>query len=241
VKFKIKNSSRYLLLLFLIVFIFSCDDTNDYNQDEMRSAEELSNGSANNDGIRNNIDFRLQTLTPKEYVKWVKEPENGLVKEKKMNELQFSLYHLPSAYMVCNEIKNEKISKQQFVSIAAQYEDFEYYMLKIEAMGFNQELAKFQLQSTQEYEERIKYFAFAMQQDIYIETENGNSFPCEIFHFERIYNIAPYTTFMLGFAKENLKNTSYRTIVLNEKIFNKGLLKFKWSTSALENVPQIAL
>src|SRR5690606_24532770 len=113
-----------------------------------------------------------------------------------------------TAYMVCTEIKNEKISKQQFVSIAAQYEDFEYYMLKIEAMGFNQELAKFQLSSTQDYEKRIKYFAFAMQQDISIETENGNSFPCEIFHFERIYNIAPYTTFMLGFAKENLKNTS---------------------------------
>lgn len=240
-KFKFKNSSKYLLALFLIVFIFSCDNTTNFNQDELISHEDLRNSSAKNDGIRNNLDFRLQTLTPKEYVRWVKEPKNGLVKIKKMNELQFSLYHLPTEYMVCNDIKNEKISKQQLVSIAVQYEDFEYYMLKIEAMGFNQELAKFQLQSSQEYEERIKYFAFAMQQDISIETENGDSYPCEIFHFERIYNIAPYTTFMLGFAKENLINSSHRTIVLNEKIFNKGLLKFKWSTSALENIPQIAL
>ncbi len=228
----------YYGLFFLMLGMLSCSDL---SEDVESDQDQQSNGLIfGNDNKKNTINFKTQSLTPLEYVKWVKSSESGLVKVKTINDLKFSMYHLPTAYMICNDAKDEKLTQQKVVSLALQYQDYEYYMLRIEAPQFNQEFVKYQVSSPTEYEKRIEYYAFSMQHDIVLETENM-TIPCEIFHFERIYNIAPYSTFLLGFPKELMEDTKERTLVFNEKVFNKGIVKFRWLSTELDNIPQIAI
>jgi hypothetical protein len=234
-----KNKGLYIILLALLFIGYSCqNEKNEFDQisDKIDLEQQFQEGD-----LTPQFNFTSKVLSPSEYVKWVKDPLNGLVKTKQINDLQFSITYLPSLYMICNDLKKDKITKNELLDLSIQYEDFEYYLLKIEALESELELAKYKVRNQAEYEERIKYYSFGMQRDIIAEIESETQVPCELYHFERTYNITPYSSFLIGFPKDAIGDSKERTIVLNEQIFNKGLVKFKWTTAEQDNIPQIEL
>lgn len=232
-----KNYFFISIILVVILVIFSCQDNDEY--DSIIVENSIERRTSNEDNSIKNINFKTQVVSPSEFVNWVKDSNNGLVKIKQINDIQVSLTYLPSAFMIINDLKKENITKKELAAIAIQYEDFEYYLLKIEALKSGKELAKYKISNKGEYEERIKYYSFNMQYDLKAVLDSGNEVPCELYHFERTYNITPYSSFLIGFPKEFIGNSKERTIVLEEKIFNKGTIKFKWSTDEMNNIPQI--
>jgi len=226
-----------IMTILLILGFSSCHESDEHDSTRLG----ISNESVVSKGDKPMQKFNFKTLvvTPSEFVSWVKDPENGLVKTRQINDIQISLTYLPPAFMICNELKKENISKKELVELAIQYEDFEYYLLKIEALESGMELAKYQVSNRKEYEDRIKYYSFNMQNDLIVKLETGEEVPCELYHFERTYNITPYSSFLIGFSKEFMANSKERTIILEEKVFNKGTIKFKWNTAEMNNIPQI--
>ena len=118
----------------------------------------------------------------------------------------------------------------------------EYYELKIQIDDFIEETIKYELQDMTEYQNRLSYLSFNMQKDLTMKVNDNKLAPCKLYHYERTYGLAPYTKVLIGFSKEDIgESTLERTIILNDRLFNKGLIKFNYSSSTLLEIPKIAV
>jgi hypothetical protein len=116
-----------------------------------------------------------------------------------------------------------------------------YFNFKIALKDGNGELLKYNLSSASEYEQRVQYFAFEMQKDINLKI-NNRTIPCALFHFERAYDLAPYSVFLLGFPVENPSAYAEDTKILFEyqdHVFNTGKINFIFKINDLNNIPKI--
>ncbi len=114
----------------------------------------------------------------------------------------------------------------------------EYYDFTISITSGQGELLKYNLTSATQYEDRVKYFAFEMQQYLKL-VEDGDTIPCTLFHFERTYDIASYSKFLLGFEKGKNQKPKERVFTFYDKIFNKGLIKFTYTDEDFNNIPKL--
>jgi len=179
-----------------------------------------------------------EQLTPKEYVQWLQDKDNGIKKEKNIDDITFSLQYKPAEYIVCMEEKKDQISDSLLKKQQEEFSDMEYYDLTIALSEGQGELLKHDLTSITQYDERVQYFAFDMQQDIKL-IEDGDTIPCSLYHFERTYDVAPYSKFLLGFVKGKNAEPKERILTFYDKVFNKGLIKFTYTDEDFNNIPKL--
>jgi hypothetical protein len=117
------------------------------------------NGSGENElfNVENN---KNTELSPVDYVTWVRNPENGLLKKKTIEELTFSAQYKPIEYVACLEVGKSTIPESVLKSKKEELQGMEYVDLKIEIPEGQGELLKHELHSAKQYDERISYFSF---------------------------------------------------------------------------------
>ncbi len=213
-------------------------ETPDYGENST-SKQMLTEGLSENSEL--DLTIAQLELNPVQYVQWINDQEiNSLTKKKEISEINFQLKHLPVEYMVSNELRKKEVSKAELDSLLPEYQGMEYYELRISVDDFNDETAKYGVADMAEYQQRIVYMSFAMQNDLSVTVNGDKEVACQLFHFERTYGVAPYATFLFGFSKEQMGDqVEERTVVFNDNLFNKGLVKFHWHTAEIENVPKI--
>lgn|GEM_PF-897290 len=216
--------------------LFSCGADKSENGISYDGRNKANNASKNQLSFEYEPIVFEQAATPSEFVAYIKTAEH-LNKTKTIGDVQYQITHLPKEYMASNEIRDDNVAQSVFDSIRNTYDGVEYYMIKIEVPGAGMELAKINLSYQAEYEERIKYLSFDMQNNLKAITDDSSEINCTVYHFERTYNITPYSTFLIGFPDEKLKSSKFRTVVLNDNLFNNGLIKFKLSLDQLLNTP----
>ena len=243
-----KTFNYILTILILTIGITSCTDQSKESEIDDTSENAVKSGNHNQDralaAIGSKFNNTSQTtrvpqkkLKPSEFVKWVK--SSHLKKTKSIQEIEYSLNYLPTEYLVFNELKTNKVSSTQLESVSESYNDMEYYELRLR-VPTGLEVAKYKLGSSS-YEDRIKYLSFELQNDIKAVIETSEEVKCVLSHFERTYNVSPYTTILLGFPKDNLAEAKERTIVLEDKIFGNGIIKFHWTKEQINNIPKVEL
>jgi len=227
----VKNT-LYVLILFLFWFAFnSCNENKSMlNSDGQAIAESDILNS------KNSTTTKIE-LSPSDYVQWVKNSENGFFKEKTIDDISFTALYKPYEYIVCIEERAEEIQDSVAKKKLSEMEGMQYFDLKFLLNESQGELLKYKLNSAQEYENRVKYFSFNMQNDIKL-VEGQDTIPCSLFHFERAYDVAPFATFLLGFnASKN--NSKDKTLIVYDRTFNKGTIKFTFKQNDLQNLPKL--
>ena len=77
-----------------------------------------------NEGIsetkQNSIGLKEESLTPFDYIKWVRNPENNLIRLKKIEEYEYELLHKPLPYLISLDQKKEIISKNDYTILEKQ-------------------------------------------------------------------------------------------------------------------------
>lgn len=181
-------------------------------------------------------------LTPQEYIDWSSQANYLLIKEKTISEFNYKIKYLPTEQLVINELNksNKPITTENMNTLKKEYEGMEYFEMRVQVENYNDELAKYLVSDMSEYQTRIVYMAFAMQNNLKLATELSEEIPCKLFHFERTYGITPYTTFLFAFSKQDIGNANERTVIYDDELFNKGRLKFNWSFKNIE-LPKIAI
>lgn len=177
-------------------------------------------------------------LSTQDYIAWVRDVDNGLKKEKTIDDLLFSVQYKPYEYIVCLEEKKEALQDSLVKKKTEELSNMQYYDFKISLTEGSGELLKHQITSPQQYDQRINYFAFGMQKDIQL-VEGTDTLPCSLYHFERTYDIAPSSTCLLGFPVNTKKSSTEKTLLVYDRTFNKGLLKFTFFTDALKKQPKL--
>lgn len=239
------KTTNNILYLFLLLIISSCnspkEEVDDSKEDVYSSESEIEVS----DGIYSegelNPNFNIE-LSPFQFREWVNSTSSQLIQRKSIDEYKYELKYLPVEYMITNEEKSNKLNKVVYDSLKKEYDGMEYFELKLSVEGFNDEPAKYNSINMSDYQQKIMYLSFAMQNDLYIELKGNEKIKCKLFHNERIYGVAPYSKFLFGFSKEDLKkDVNEFKVVFNDQLFKTGKIKFNWEMTTLNNIPKIKL
>lgn len=234
-----------ILYLFLLLIITSCnshkEEIDDLNEEiySSESVVDLDYGIYSEGKLNPNFNIEL---TPFQFREWVNSSSSQLIQRKSIDEYKYELKYLPVEYMITNEEKSNKLNKVVYDSLKKEYDGMEYFELKLSVDGFNGEPAKYNSINMSDYQQKIMYLSFAMQNDLYIELKGDKKIKCKLFHNERIYGVAPYSKFLFGFSKEDLKeDVNEFKVVFDDQLFNTGKIKFNWEKTTLNNIPKIKL
>lgn len=228
-----KSGFTYLILFIGAVFILStsCEGKKTdsiYSPDDVSSVE--STGPL--------VAIPEKGFTVSEFLKWCTDENNGLVKIKTITDLNYSISYMPSGSMAALELRTEKYDLQSFLKVMDHYTDMSYFKLKIESPSHSGELLKYKLLSPHQYESRIKYLSFEMQNDIYIIQDNDTLRP-GLYQYERAFEAAPYATIMMGFDNKKFNKEKQLTLCFNDRLFEKGYIKFNYLNGQMTHLPKI--
>ncbi|HTB06440.1 MAG TPA: hypothetical protein VK806_05750 [Bacteroidia bacterium] len=193
--------------------------------------ESLDGSGGSNSQVNN------EKLPPAQYVKWVEDEQNGLKKSKTIDDIIYTAQYKPCQYVVCEEEKKMAIADSTIKQEVSELGGMQYMNLKIELKNGSGEFLRYGISTREEYNERVNYFSFGMQKDVQL-VDAGDTLPCLLFHYERLYSIAPYGTFLLAFPKgKNIDGD--KTLIIFDHVFNTGIVKLFFKGSDLKNTPQL--
>jgi hypothetical protein len=219
--------------LFFILLVFSYSSCKEHVTEEGTiPVEEEIKESALSDEIK------MVTMPSENYITWVRNPQNGLVKTKTIDDLKFTVQYKPYEYIVCLEERSDKVADTTMKRKVKELDGMQYYDLKILLKTNEGELLKSGINSMEEYDKRVKYFSFGMQNDIQL-VDGKDTLPCVMYHFERAYDATPVCTLLLGFNKDNSNAAKPKTLLVYDRTFNKGLLKFTFTEKRLQTLPKL--
>lgn len=230
----IKESIRSITICCLAFVCFSCNEA-DFSAQEDQGVVEV-----NVAGEMKNV-----PLTPSEYVEWVENKQNGMTVTKKLNDIVFNLLYKPDGYEALIRVKGDSLTNENINSVKNELKGLQYYTLSISTQDNKGELLKHKLETTDEYYRRIEYCSFNMQNDIKL-IENGDTLDCKLFHFERVFSVAPEATFVLAFednrtakAAEQGNYNSDKILSYTDGIFGMGRINLLISKAHLNNIPKL--
>lgn len=181
------------------------------------------------------------SLYPDEYLAYLINPDNGLIKENKMNDVQMSVEYKPASYLALVEADKFSLIKNQSTidSLTKNYTDQYFFILKI-AVTDNNDFLKAGITNQEEFYKRIEYYQTQFINDIYL-TDGNDTITCLSANMERNYGIAPQTNFSLLF--ENTKHkASFENdlcIIINDQILGTSKNIFCFQKKALNNIPTL--
>gem|GEM_PF-4121404 len=76
-----------------------------------------------------------ESITPKEFVQYIKRAESGYVKEFSFHEENWTVTIAPKEYMALNELRSNKPSSPEFEKAVAEFSDMTYVIIKISGTG----------------------------------------------------------------------------------------------------------
>lgn len=171
-------------------------------------------------------------LNQVDYMRYVENEENGLRIIKNMGEVNYILQYKPIDYVQLKENRNsETINLEEL-------EDMQYYTLSYALKdNYNKDILRYDLNSQNEYYERVNYFSYGFPEDIFL-VEGKDTIACDLFNYVRSYGLSPRADFIIGFKKTSSKNIEDKLVVVDDKVYGGGIIKLKILAEDLENIPE---
>ncbi len=201
----------------------------DFNDKQSEQEEEIVDSK----------NYSKDNMTVQEFLTWCSDKNNKLNKSKDIADLRFNLSYFPAPSMAFLELRTESYDFPKFQEACNHYSDMTYFNFRLEIIDGTGELLKYKLQSPAQYDGRVKYMSFEMQKDIYLVQGKDTLLP-GLFHFERVFEVAPYSTVMLAFDNKKFNKNEEFTVIYNDKLFEKGFVKFNYKNKQLINLPNIS-
>lgn len=221
---------RFIFFILLTITFCNCK-----NKTIANIGEEYGRSNS----IHENLENAKKSYPVSEFVKWCSDSNNGLMQKKEVSEIEYKLSYLPSQSMAFIELRNEQYDMDKFNQVTSYYSEMLYFNFKMILKDNTGEFLKYRLQSPQQYDERVKYISFDMQNDFYI-VQKGDTLRPGLYQYERVYEVAPLATIMMAFDKKKLDLAEEFTFVYNDKLFNKGFVKYLFTRKQLIDIPNIA-
>lgn len=175
-------------------------------------------------------------LNPDEYINYVESEKNNIKNSKQIEDLNFSLQYCPPEYLLLKEFKTNNLSEKLVAERKKENENMVFFKLRISAKN-NTDILNYKISSNDDYYERLQYLSYGFEEDIALLNGKDTLFPA-LFHFERTYGVVPFADFMLAF-NATIKEPENFQVIIDDKIFNTGLLKFSYSNKGIQNIPKL--
>lgn len=167
-------------------------------------------------------------LSGDDYVKWVRDYDNGLHAKKQEAGYEFDLQYQPPQYIM---LQRAGVAPGQGSGTTLQH-----YVLSISPSGSAADLVSYGVASHNERQQKLYYFSYEFQQDISLE-ENGKKLPCALFHYQRSNGITNISTFVLAFETSGIESKE-ATLVISSGHFSALPVRIRISK---DNIPSLAI
>ncbi len=217
---------KQAVILILVVFFNSCSSVD--------NAEVMVPGTITTEELNHREKL---SLTPIEYVNWVQKPSSKLLYSKIIDEFKYEILCKPVEYIISKEVRGREINTVEYNRLKLELGTMDYYDFRISVSDYSDEFLRYNLEDLSQYQNRIDYCAFQMENDIKM-VDGIDSVSCTLFHFERTFSLTPYGNFLIGIPKCS-PETVVRTFVFHDRLFNNGTIKIIIDPSALTHLPKL--
>lgn len=177
-----------------------------------------------------------EEMKPSDLIRWVENPENGLVQRQDLNHYFFEAKYKPLDYVVSMEGRTDDLNESDYQTLRNDLEGLQYVDLNIGPLSYSGNALSGGIQNEEEYFERLDYFVTYGNQDIFMVQGSDTLLP-RLYHFERNYGLAPKNTLLLGFdAGEDKKD---RELYIDDQILGVGRVKFLFTNQNIQSTPTL--
>lgn len=153
--------------------------------------------------------FSCVSRDGEEFVKWVRDYDNGLHVKQNSGEFLLDLQYQPGKYL--------KIIQGIEHQTDTLHDGIQHYLLTIDLQSDNQNIVEYNCHTPEDMQRKLYYFSYLFQNDITLE-ENGNILPCVLFHFERSADLKKSRTFLLGFENHDKESEEARLVINSQHL-----------------------
>lgn len=187
---------------------------------------------------------RSSILGRKEYMAYLANPDNGLVKEKTVAGIKYKIKYLPEDYQVFNTLKTSDLqNKHQVDSVRKLYANSVTFLLNIgPAENEEFDITRVGVSNYEEFAERIEQMAFSAQEWISMNVKEKEIRP-EIVKLENINAIEKSRNFIVVFSSEKNSDKDLRKedmcFTYSDEMFDTGVNKFIFKSDDIESIPEV--
>ena len=180
--------------------------------------------------------------TEREFYQWWNDEANGLVKEKEINDFRLIVKYMPPEYLAYNELKGKNYTKAEYDDLYDKYKGYRTFLLSILPADeqSTQNVLYYNLQSVEEYKQRIMQMNFNPGEFISLKTDCGVYKPV-LSTMENVYNIdtkrSLYLVFVDNEENQGLISANELDFVFEDYIFDTGINHFSFNKNNLDNIP----
>jgi|SRR6185312_1541105 len=173
-------------------------------------------------------------VTEKELYAYVKNPDNGLMKEQTKDDVKFVVYYKPSDLLTAQD-RNSKVT-QPNSDIKTAYNDYYYFVLNFSKD--NQELEA-SLLTTTDFSKAIQELSFGMKEHINIITNEQDTVELASYLFPRMFGSSGSTSFICAFEKEDIEKSKSFDLVFYHPMIVESPVRFNFANRDIKNTPGI--
>lgn len=172
-------------------------------------------------------------LTPQKFVAYVAQNEAKISKKQASNGVVYELKYVPTDLLFLNYMKGNKYTKKEYATFQKENQGTSTFQFRISTpQNGSIEFLKHPVQNGKSYEERVKYYSFELQKDIFLIDSDGNKYACTGYVFERNFGIQPYGIIHLVFPIDVSKKQV--TVSINDNGIATNQLQFEFAKKDLQ-------
>ncbi|MBO9702038.1 MAG: hypothetical protein J7604_17655 [Sporocytophaga sp.] len=226
--------NKFYFSAFFAVLIFGCSGS---NQEKTLKPESMNAGLF--PSLISSLTGSNKTLKAGEYIQWIEDKNNGLIDSRDFDDLNYYVQYKPIDYVTLKTLGPDGLNKKIFSETKKEYEGMQYFTLTLSNRSSQEDLLRYDVTGSEEYQHRVSYFAFDAQNDIKL-IQGTDTLYCKLYHFERTYNIGPFVSLLMGFDMPSKKNqSSDKILTFHDRAFGNGIIKLKIKSENVEKIPDL--
>jgi len=170
-------------------------------------------------------------MHPGEYVKFIKDPNNGSCKKQQTGDWDYTFQYMTPAYLNLLDQKDtgQDSTRKGYVSIS-----IEFHKRNAAQSPLRQDLSSYE-----EYQGRVSYYMEDAARDISI-LYGGQPLSVANYHFETNYNLTPTETMLFNFKlpEDDVPQKDIE-ISFYDRVFRNGIVKALFKGKDLKDINQI--
>ena len=174
-----------------------------------------------------------------EYMKYLSDVENGLVKKKEIAGISLQVKYLPVDYQVYVDAykTNKNITNEQVQELREDYKNSTTFMLTLgpeKGQGFD--ITRVNLETYEEYAARLDEMNFNMKDFVHLKVGEEIIKP-DLAQMESLYGLEKKRDILFVFNTQKLKPNEDIQFVYKDKLFNTGINIFRFQNKDLAALP----
>lgn len=169
-----------------------------------------------------------------EYMAYIENVENGYKVKNETDKIEMTVQFRPPEYKIIKSFGWNEIDYQTHQTLMQEYDNGLEFLFTIRPKE-NIDLLKVDF-SSMDSRNRIKYLSSDAQKDF--KLINGkDTLNCDMYHFERLYNLDSRIQFLIGFSKpEKVRDLQ---LIYSDKCWGFEIQRFSFDSKKINNIPLV--